>query len=297
MSKIHTKIFTGAASALVTPFKSGKIDHDALKRSIDFQISEGISALVICGTTGEASTLSIDEYEDCIRSSVLYANGRVPIIAGSGSNCTEKAIYLSRAACKAGADALLLITPYYNKTNEEGLYKHFCEIAKSVCKPILLYNVPSRTGMNIPKSVYTKLFECENIYGVKEASYNISDIMDLASCKKDTFDIYCGNDDIVVPMLSVGGSGVISVISNILPKRVSSMCNSFFNGNISVARDTQLSLIPIIRAMFCEVNPIPIKYAMSLMGLCSPEVRAPLYEPSNSAKEKIQLALKQYNLI
>ena len=215
MSKIHTKIFTGAASALVTPFKSGKIDHDSLKRLIDFQISEGISALVICGTTGEASTLSNDEYADCIHSAVSYAKGRVSIIAGSGSNCTEKAKYLSRIACEMGADALLLITPYYNKTNEEGLYRHFCEIAESVYKPILLYNVPSRTGMNIPKSVYTKLFEHDNIYGVKEASYNISEVMDLASYKKGSFDIYCGNDDITVPMLSVGGSGVISVISNI----------------------------------------------------------------------------------
>ena len=297
MSKIHTKIFTGAATALITPFKSGKIDHEALKRLIDIQIAGDISALVICGTTGEASTLSEEEYSECISIAVAHANGRATIIAGSGSNCTEKAVRLSRTACELGADALLVITPYYNKTNEEGLWRHFYQIADNVSKPVILYNVPSRTGMNITAGAYKKLFEHENIYGIKEASCNMSDIVDLASTKSDSFDLYCGNDDLVIPMLSVGGSGVISVISNIMPKEVSDMCSYFFSGKTEEARRIQLWLIPLIRSMFCEVNPIPVKYAMSLMGLCSAEVRAPLYEPSDASKEKIKHALEQYRMI
>lgn len=297
MNKKHSKLFVGAATALVTPFDHGKIDYFSLEKMIEFQIESGISALVVCGTTGEPATLSLDEYADCVKFAVSQAAGRIPIIVGCGSNSTQKAIYLSKIACDMGADALLSITPYYNKANSNGLIRHFYEIANASEKPVILYNVPSRTGLNIPLEVYLKLQEHPQIYGVKEASGNVADITLLtAKCRED-FYIYSGSDELILPILSIGGSGVISVISNIIPGTISNICKLFFSGDTDGARHLQRSIMDLTKAMFCEVNPIPIKYAMSLMNYCSDELRLPLCAPTDAAKTLIKKTLEQNALI
>ncbi len=290
-------IFKGASTALVTPFKKGEIDFETYGKLIDRQIKGGISAIVVCGTTGEATTMSVDEHLKCIEFAVERVNGRIPVLAGSGSNCTKKAIHLSEKACELGADGLLVITPYYNKATPDGLVKHFTSIADSVNKPILLYNVPSRTGVNIPIEVYQKLADHENIVGVKEASGNISAIAVLAAKCGDKLSIYSGNDDQILPILSLGGLGVVSVVSNIVPEETQSLCDLFFSSSISSAQRKQLHLIDLINAVFCEVNPIPVKYAMNLMNLCSGEIRLPLTAPAENSKIKIFETLKKYDLI
>lgn len=297
MNKIRREIFKGAATAIITPFKDGKIDFECLKKLIDLQIESNISAIVVCGTTGEASTMSVEEHLKCIEAAVEHTNGRIPVIAGSGTNCTKKSIYLSQKACEIGADGLLVITPYYNKSSPDGLIKHFIAIADSITKPLLLYNVPSRTGVSIPLNVYRSLADHKNISGVKEASGNIAEITALVAACGDKLSIYSGNDDQILPILSLGGCGVISVVSNIVPKEVASLCNSYFSGNISDARHKQLSLLELINTMFCEVNPIPVKYAMTLMRLCSGEIRLPLVPPCESSKIRIFECLKKYKLI
>ena len=297
MNKIKREIFKGAATALVTPFKSGNIDEECFKKLIDRQIEGKISAIVVCGTTGEASTMSVEEHLRCIEIAVDRVRGRIPVLAGTGSNCTKKSIYLSQKACEIGVDGLLVIAPYYNKSSPEGLVKHFTAIADSVNKPLLLYNVPSRTGVNIPLSVYCKLSDHENIVGVKEASGNISEIASLASACGNKLAIYSGNDDQILPVLSLGGSGVVSVVSNVMPKEVSSLCDAYFSSNVVAARQKQLYLMDLINTAFCEVNPIPIKYAMSLMKLCSGEMRLPLIPPSENSKIRIYECLKKYELI
>ena len=294
MNKI---IFKGAATALITPFKQGEIDFEAYGRLIDDQMASGISAIVVCGTTGEATTLSTEEHLKCVEFAAERARGRIPILVGSGSNCTKKAVYLSQKACELGADGLLVITPYYNKATPDGLIKHFFRIADSVTRPIILYNVPSRTGVNIPIEVYEKLSEHENIVGVKEASGNISAVASLASTCGEKLAIYSGNDDQILPILSLGGYGVISVVSNIVPSLVQELCMDFFSLNIDSAIRKQIGLIDLINAAFCEVNPIPIKYAMSLMGLCSGEMRLPLTEPTEHSKSKISSVMRKYGLI
>lgn len=297
MDKIRNEIFKGVATAIITPFKNGKIDFESFGSLIDRQIESNISALVVCGTTGEASTMDYDEQMECIKFAVERSQKRVPIIAGSGSNCTQKAIYLSRKACELGADALLIITPYYNKATPDGLIKHFTAIADSLDKPVILYNVPSRTGVNIPIGVYKALADHKNIVGVKEASGNISNIALLLSECGDKLAVYSGNDDQILPILSLGGSGVVSVVSNIIPKETKKICDAFFEGDIYIARQMQLKLLDIINAMFIEVNPIPVKYAMSLMNLCTGEARLPLTSPSKESKIKINQILRDYNLI
>ncbi len=279
-------IFTGAATAIITPFKNNKIDYEQFEKLINWQIAEGIDAIVVCGTTGEASTLTDDEHRDAIKFAVDTVAGRVPVIAGTGSNDTAYAIELTNHACEAGSDAVLVVTPYYNKATQKGLVEMFTAIADASTKPVILYNVPSRTGCNILPQTAAKLAEHENIVAIKEASGNLSQIAELAHLVGDKLDIYSGNDDQIVPILSLGGKGVISVLSNPMPRETSKMCHDFFDGNIEDSRRAQLELIPFINALFCEVNPIPVKAAMSLMGYCENSVRSPLslMEPEHEAK-------------
>jgi 4-hydroxy-tetrahydrodipicolinate synthase len=297
MSKLREPIFKGCATALATPFRDGEIDYFALGEMIDRQILGGVAAIVICGTTGEASTLSVYEHLKCIEFAVRYVDGRLPVIAGSGGNCTKKSVHLSKKAAEIGADALLVVTPYYNKASENGLVAHYTEIADASVKPIILYNVPSRTGVNIPLSVYSRLSDHQNIVAVKEASGNLSAIAALASECGDRLDIYSGNDDQVLPILSLGGLGVISVVSNILPRETQNICDYYFSNDTISAKNSQLKLIDLISALFCEVNPIPLKYALSLMGICQKDVRLPLCEPTETSKQKIESVLKKYALI
>ena len=296
--KDHRKpIFKGCATALATPFRDGEVDYFTLGEMIERQISAGVSALVICGTTGEASTLSIYEHLKCIDFAVRLVDGRIPVIAGSGSNCTKKAMHISKNAAEVGADALLVVTPYYNKASDDGLIAHYESIADISGAPIILYNVPSRTGCSIPLSVYERLSHHENIVAVKEASGNLSAIASLIAECGDKLDIYSGNDDQILPILSLGGLGVISVASNIIPREIEEICRSYFSNDTALARKSQLKNMDIISALFCEINPIPLKYALMLMGICSCELRLPLCEPTDSSKEKIRSALQKHSLI
>ena len=297
MSKLKPTIFTGAASAIVTPFKNGELDLVALGRIIDSQIASGIDAIVVAGTTGEAATLTHEEHCECIRYAVEKVAGRVPVIAGTGSNDTAYGIELSKYACEVGADALLLVTPYYNKATPKGLIKNFIETAEATDKPIILYNVPSRTGCNIPLSVYRELAKHERIVAVKEASGNISAIAELFAECGDSFDIYSGNDDQIVPIMSLGGKGVISVLSNILPEETHRMCKLCLDGNFSGARELQLKYLTLINALFCEVNPVPVKTAMAELGFCDVQMRLPLCEMEDANKAKLLAAMKEQGLL
>ena len=269
-------IFRGAATALITPLNERGVDYPALGRLIDWQIERGIDALVIAGTTGEGATLTYDEHQEVIRYSVERAAGRVPIIAGSGSNDTQRAITLSRFSSQAGADALLVVTPYYNKATQKGLIAMYNAIADAVDKPIIIYNVPSRTGVNVEPQTYLALADHPNIVGIKEANGNISKIVETARLVGDKLDIYSGNDDQVVPILSMGGSGVISVLSNVMPAETHEMCARFFEGDLAGAAKMQMEYLPLINALFSEVNPIPVKAAMAAMGWCENYLRLPL---------------------
>ena len=290
-------IFKGCATALATPFRDGEIDYFTFGEMIDRQISGGVSAIVICGTTGEAATLSVYEHLKCIEFAVRYIDGRLPVIAGTGNNCTKKAVHISKKAAELGADALLVVTPYYNKASDSGLVTHFSDIADASEKPIILYNVPSRTGVSIPLSVYSRLADHDNIVAVKEASGSISAVAQLAAECKEKLDIYSGNDDQILPVLSLGGLGVISVVSNVLPKETQDICNYYFSNDTVSAKNAQLKLLDLIYSLFCEVNPIPLKYALSLMGICTSDVRLPLCEPTEESKRKIEYALRKYRLI
>ncbi len=290
-------IFTGSAVALITPFHDGTVDFTALTRLIELQIASGSDAIVALGTTGEAATLMQDEKEEVIRFVVERVSNRIPVIVGTGSNNTEDAIQKSRFAEAVGADGLLIVTPFYNKTSQEGLLAHYSSIAEQVRLPILIYNVPSRTGLNIkPETVAKLVRSCENIVGIKEASGDISQITKLAAICPEC-DIYSGNDDQVVPILSIGGKGVISTIANIHPEAMHMMCKSFFEGDIEEARRLQLALLPLQQAAFCEVNPIPIKTMMGLLKLCDPEVRLPLIKPSIEHYELMETTLREYGML
>ena len=279
-------IFKGAATAIVTPLTKDGIDYEQFGRLIDWQIEEGIDAIVVCGTTGEASTLTDEEHRDAIAFAVKKVNGRVPVIAGTGSNDTAYAIELTQFACEAGADAILLVTPYYNKATQKGLIESFRAVADISTKPIILYNVPSRTGCNILPATAAILAEHPNIVAIKEASGNISQIAELAALTRGKLDIYSGNDDQIVPIMALGGVGVISVLSNPMPKATAELCRKFFEGDIAGAAKIQLDLLPLINALFCEVNPIPVKAAMAAMGYCENYLRLPLttMEPEHEAK-------------
>ena len=269
-------VFRGAATALITPMNRNGVDYETLGRLIDWQITEGISALVIAGTTGEGATLTDAEHRDVLRFAVERAHSRVPIIAGTGSNDTSYAIDLTRFACEAGADAMLVVTPYYNKATQNGLVKMFTAIADASTKPIILYNVPSRTGINIEPSTYAALADHPMISGIKEANGNISKIVETAELVGDRLAIYSGNDDQIVPILSMGGDGVISVLSNLLPAQTNEICTRFWVGDIAGSSAMQCKYMPLIRALFCEVNPIPAKAAMAAMGFGENFLRLPL---------------------
>ena len=295
--KLEKPIFTGAATAIITPFKDGKVDFESYKSLIDMQIAGGIDAIVTCGTTGEGSTLTDEEHKEVIKFTVDYVAGRVPVIAGTGSNDTAYANDLSKYACEVGADALLLVTPYYNKATQKGLYESFKATADVCDKPIILYNVPSRTGCNLLPETVAKLAEHPRIVAIKEASGNISQIAELAAVAGDKIDIYSGNDDQIIPVLSLGGIGVISVLSNLMPKETSQMCKKYLAGDTAGALKLQLDLIPLINNLFTEVNPIPVKAAMSAMGYGENSLRLPL-TPMDEAKKAVLLGImKGHGLI
>ena len=287
-------LFKGCGTALITPFTNDGVDFEELRKLIEFQILEGIDSLIICGTTGESSTMSLEEKKSVIEFSIKIANGRVPIIAGTGGNNTKEVINLSKYAESVGADGLLLVTPYYNKTTQNGLIAHFTEVSKSVSLPIILYNVPSRTGLNIEPETCLELSKTPNIVGIKEASGNISQVAKIANLCQDNLAIYSGNDDQIVPILSLGGLGVISVLSNIYPKYVHDLVMDYLTGNWQKATASQVYAIPLINALFSEVNPIPIKYAVSKIGFKAGLPRLPLIELSDKNKEKIDHLMKNW---
>lgn len=269
-------VFTGMATAIVTPLTRDGIDYDAFGKLLDWQIAEGINGVVVCGTTGESSTLTDDEHRDAITFAVKHIAGRIPVIAGTGSNDTDYALDLTRHACAAGVDGVLTVTPYYNKATQNGLIKMFSEIADVATAPVILYNVPSRTGVNIEPKTAALLAEHPNISGIKEASGNISQIAETAALCGDRLDIYSGNDDQTVPIMALGGKGCISVLSNVLPKKATQICSKFFDGDIKGSAALQLELLPLINALFSEVNPIPVKAAMAALGFCEDYLRLPL---------------------
>lgn len=290
-------VFVGAATAIITPFKNGEVDYEAYARLIDWQIENGISAIVAAGTTGEGSTLTDAEHKEVIRFTVEKVSGRVPVIAGTGSNDTAYAIELTKYACEVGADAMLVVSPYYNKATQNGLIKSFSAIADASTKPIILYNVPSRTGCNITPKTAAELAKHPNIVAIKEASGNISQIAELAALTKGELDIYSGNDDQIVPVMSLGGKGVISVLSNLMPKETDDICKNFLSGKLDDALKTQLELLPLINALFCEVNPIPVKAAMAAMGFGENSLRLPLTEMEKDNEEKLLALMREQGLI
>ena len=297
MSKNKRSIFKGAATALITPFRDGEVDYISLGQLIDRQIDCGIDALVICGTTGESATLSDREHREVLGFALSKADGRVPMIAGTGSNDTSHAVEMSKFACALGYDALLCVTPYYNKATERGLVKSFTAIADASDKPIILYNVPTRTCTNITLPVYRELARYENIVAVKEASGNISAIAELICECGDDFDIYSGNDDQTLPLLSLGGRGVISVVSNLIPREMHDLCKKWFDGDIPGCRRLHEKYLKLMKTMFCEVNPIPVKTAAEMMGLCLADMRLPMCPIEEENREKLGRMLRENGLV
>lgn len=290
-------IFRGIATALITPFRNGEVDYDTFGRLIDWQIENGIDALVICGTTGEGSTLSDEEHKACIRFAVERAAGRTVIIAGTGSNDTNYAINLTKYSCDVGADAMLVVTPYYNKATQRGLVENFYAIADASTKPMIVYNVPSRTGCNIQPQTYLKLAEHENIRGIKEANGDISSVVETQSLLRGKLDLYSGNDDQLVPILAMGGAGCISVLSNLMPRQTREICDRFWDGDIAGAAKLQCDYLPLINALFSEVNPIPVKAAMAAMGFGENSLRLPLTCMEQAHAEVLLRLMREQGLI
>ena len=292
-------VFEGAAVAIVTPMKdNGDINYDKLGELIDYQINNSTDAIVIVGTTGEASTLSHEEHIEAIRFAADYVKGRVPVIAGTGSNCTETAIYLSNEAYKAGVDALLVVTPYYNKASQKGLVSHYTNIAKAVDLPIIMYNVPGRTGCNIQPETAAKLaIEVDNIVALKAATGNLAQESKTMMLADGKLDIYSGEDGLIVPMMSIGAKGVISVLSNVAPRQTHEICAEFMAGNIEKARELQFKALPLVDALFCEVNPIPVKHALNMMGFEVGSLRAPLCEMEEANYQKLKKAMTEYGIL
>lgn len=286
---MKTPIFEGIATALITPITENGIDYEAFGKLIDWQIDEGVNALVICGTTGESSTLTDGEHREAIAYAVKRAAHRVPIIAGTGSNDTAYALSLTEFSCKAGVDGVLVVTPYYNKATQNGLIQMFTKIADVSSVPVILYNVPSRTGVNIAPATVKALSKHPNISGIKEAGGNISAVAEIAALCGDDINIYSGNDDQTVPIMSLGGKGCISVLSNVLPKKASEMCAKMLKGDVKGAAEMQLEYLPLINALFSEVNPIPVKAAMAAMGWCEDYLRLPL-TPMEPAHREVLFA-------
>ncbi len=291
-------IFTGAGVAIVTPMtETGEVNYPKLHELLEYQIANGTDSIIICGTTGEASTLSHEEHLEAIRFTVEKVAHRVPVVAGTGSNCTETAVYLSKEAEKFGADALLLVSPYYNKATQKGLISHFTKVANSVKIPVILYNIQGRTGVNItPETIAYLAHNVENIVAVKEASGNISQVAKIAQLAGDALDIYSGNDDQIVPLLSLGGKGVISVLSNIAPRETHDIVAKFMEGDVAGSRELQLKALPLIESLFCEVNPIPVKEALNMLGWEAGPLRMPLTPMEEEHKEKLRQAMKDFGI-
>ena len=291
-------IFTGAGVAIVTPMtKTGEVNYEKLGELLDYQIENGTDSIIICGTTGEASTLSHEEHLETIRYAIDKVANRVPVVAGTGSNCTETAVYLSQEAEKYGADGLLLVSPYYNKATQKGLIAHFTKIANSVKIPVILYNIQGRTGVNItPETIAYLVHNVENIVAVKEASGNISQVAKIAQLCGDAIDIYSGNDDQIVPLLSLGGKGVISVLSNIAPRETHEIVAKFMEGDLAGSLELQLKAIPLIEQLFCEVNPIPVKAALNLMGWEVGSLRMPLTDMEEVHQKKLKEAMDAFGI-
>lgn len=290
-------MFKGSIVAIVTPFHNGKIDEKTFRDLIEFQIKNATSGIVPCGTTGESATLSFEEHERVIEITIEQVKKRIPVIAGTGSNSTEEAILLTKHAAKAGADASLQVSPYYNRPTQRGLYEHFKAIANSVDIPIILYNIASRTGVNIEPETIAKLAQdCKNITAVKEASGNLDQMSRIKTLCGPNFGLISGDDSLTLPLLSIGGTGIISVAANIVPKEVATLVSEFEKGNIKKAQEMHYKLLPLIKAIFIETNPIPIKTAMGLMGMCEPDLRLPMCAMSPENEEKLKKVLKDYGL-
>lgn len=292
-------IFEGAGVALITPFyPNGEVNFDKLRELLEEQIAGGTDAIISCGTTGESSTMSHEEHVEVVRFTCEVVNGRIPVIAGAGSNSTREAVHLSQEAERAGADGLLLVTPYYNKATQNGLIAHYTAIAESVKIPILLYHIPGRTGVTMTPSTIVKLCrDVPNIVGVKEASGNFSAIAEIMNMADGCVDLYSGNDDQIVPLLSLGGKGVISVLSNIAPQKTHEICRTYLDGDVKKSCELQLQAIPLINALFCEVNPIPVKAALNLMGKEAGPMRLPLTEMELKNQERLAKAMKDYEIL
>ena len=292
-------IFTGSGVAIVTPFHAdGSINYNKLEELIDFHCNNGTDSIVICGTTGESATMTEAEHVDCIKKAIEFTRGRIPVVAGTGSNCTRTAIELSKEAAAAGADGLLIVTPYYNKCTQQGLVQHYTAIAKEVKTPIIMYSVASRTGVNIaPETVASLVKNVDNIVGVKEASGNISQVAKIMNLTDGNIDLYSGNDDQIVPLMSLGGIGVISVLANVAPRETHDICAKYLAGDVKGSADLQLKAIPLVDALFSEVNPIPVKKAMNLMGYEVGPLRMPLTEMTEGNAEKLAEAMRDFGII
>lgn len=291
-------IFTGAGVAIVTPFQeNGEINYDKLDELIDYHCENGTDSIIICGTTGESATMTEEEHMECVKFAIERTKKRLPVIAGTGSNCTRTAIEMSREAAENGADGLLVVTPYYNKATQQGLIAHYTAVAKEAKAPIIMYSVASRTGCNIePATVAELVKSVDNIVGVKEASGNISQVAKIMAMTDGNIDLYSGNDDQIVPILSLGGKGVISVLSNVAPKETHDICELFFNGEAKASAELQLKAIPLVEQLFCEVNPIPVKKAMKLMGYDCGPLRMPLTELTPEHEKSLAKAMKDFGI-
>ena len=292
-------IFTGAGVAIVTPMKeNGDVNYEKFAALIEDQIKNHTDAIVVCGTTGEASTLSHEEHLDVIRFCVKQVAGRIPVVAGTGSNCTETAIYLSQEAEKAGVDGVLLVTPYYNKATQKGLIAHFTMIAEAIKIPVILYNIPGRTGVNmLPETIVSLCKNVPNIVGVKDATGNLAQVTKMMKLADGCVDLYSGEDGLIVPVLSLGGKGVISVLSNVAPQQTHDICEKFFNGDVEGSRAEQFRALDVIDALFCEVNPIPVKAALNMQGMEAGVLRRPLSEMEDVNKDRLEKAMKEYGIL
>lgn len=292
------EVFRGSGVAIVTPFKeNGEINYELLEDLIEFQIENNTDSIIVCGTTGESSTLNDHDHLECVRFVVDKVNKRIPVIAGTGSNDTEHGVFLTKRAQQLGADACLLVTPYYNKTTQKGLIEHYAYIAKKVYLPLILYNVPSRTGLNITPKTALELSKIDNIVAIKEASGNISQVAELMNLCEGKLDLYSGNDDQIVPLLSLGGKGVISVLANVAPKQTHDIVLQYLDGNVEESRKLQLKMLPLINALFCEVNPIPVKAALELMGYPVGRCRMPLTSMEDAHLELLTKEMKNAGLL
>lgn len=291
-------IFKGAGVAIITPFKENKeVDYENLEKLVDYQVENGTDSIIICGTTGEASTLTHEEHLECIRVAASRTNKRIPVVAGTGSNCTDTAIFLSKEAEKHGADGLLIVSPYYNKATQKGLIEHFTDIAREVSLPIIMYNIPGRTGCNIkPETTATLVRTVDNIVGMKEASGDISQVAKLMQLTNGEIDLYSGNDDQIVPILSLGGIGVISVLSNVAPRETHDIVALYMEGKVKESLALQMKALPLVEQLFCEVNPIPVKAAMNLLGFNAGPMRKPLTEMEEKNKENLAKAMADFGL-